>query len=38
MDTEEDDQVLEPGSFFHFFEQETDPMDVSDAILRLWQR
>lgn len=38
MDTEEDDQVLEPGSFFHFFELEGDPMDVSDAIFRLRSR
>ncbi|KAF7784702.1 hypothetical protein Agabi119p4_867 [Agaricus bisporus var. burnettii] len=32
MDTEEDDQISEPGSFFHFFEQETDPMDVGVTI------
>lgn len=29
VDPEDEDDVAEPGSFFNFFEQENDPMDVS---------
>ena len=30
IDPDDEDSIAEPGSFFNFFEQESDPMDVSD--------
>jgi len=29
-DPDDEDSIAEPGSFFNFFEQESDPMDVGD--------
>jgi hypothetical protein len=31
MQTDDEDEIGDPGSFFNFFEHEADPSDVSDS-------
>lgn len=38
IDPDDESSIAEPGSFFNFFEQESDPMDVGDfSKIRKWK-